>query len=809
MDRFVCIHGHFYQPPRENPWLEEVELQDAARPHHDWNERVTGECYRPNASARILDRDHTIIDIVNNYERMSFNFGPTLLSWMERRAPEVYRAVLDADRAGSGRFGGHGPAMAQCYNHPIMPLAGTRDKRTQVRWDIADFERRFGRSPEGMWLPETAVDLETLEVLAEHGIAFTVLAPSQARRVRPAAGEPWREVPAGRVDTTAAYRCPLPSGKSIAVFFYDGPVSHDISFGSLLEDGGAFAGRLAAGFAGREGPALVHVATDGETYGHHHRFGDMALAYCLYHLESQRLARITVYGEYLELFPPRQEVQIAENSSWSCPHGVERWRGNCGCRTGRGGPEWTQAWRAPLRESLDWLRGELDALFEREGGRVFGDPWEARDRYIQVVLDRSPENVECFLAGQGVSTPGLDDRVQALRLLEMQRQALLMYTSCGWFFDEISDIETTQVLKYAARAMQLAGEIGGGSLEDRFMGMLERAPSNRAYGNGSRVYRELVLPARIALQDVAAHHAIVSLFEDGGERRSIYCFDAEPVSYQRLEAGTLRLALGKTRVASTVTWHRSDVSFAVLHLGDHNLVGGAWERMDGERSDRMHREIRDAFKRSDIPQVIRLIDGYFGSHGYTLKNLFTDEQRRILERIIRPRIRDIEDTLIEKHDQLHPFLQALRSMGVPLPRVLAQSAGLATGARLRMALEAGDPDPEQLAGLVEELRDFDYEYERLPVELAAGGQVTRQLERLLEEGMDLARLRLVNRLLEILADVPVGMDLGRSQNIYFRLCNRFRERFPGETPGEPGGGAAGELLEELRRLGGLLNVRCL
>ncbi|HSE98835.1 MAG TPA: DUF3536 domain-containing protein, partial [Blastocatellia bacterium] len=452
MNRYMCIHGHFYQPPRENAWLEEVELQDSAYPYHDWNERITAECYSPNAASRILDADRRIVDIVNNYSKISFNFGPTLLAWMKRHTPEVHQAIIDADRESRERFSGHGSALAQVYNHMIMPLANLKDKHTQVIWGIRDFEYRFGRSPEGMWLAETAVDIETLEVLAEHEIAFTILAPRQAGRTRRIGGRRWKDVKDARIDPRMSYLCRLPSGRTIKLFFYDGPISQDIAFGGLLNSGETFANRLLGAFVEGEQPQLVHIATDGETYGHHHRFGDMALTYCLHHVEANNLAKITVYGEYLEMFPPAYEVEIIENTSWSCAHGVERWRENCGCNTGREG--WTQAWRSPLRSALDWLRDQIASIYEKEIARFFRDPWKARNDYIDIILDRGLENVARFFSNNATRDLSKEDEVRIFRLLEMQRHAMLMFTSCGWFFDEISGIETTQVLSYAARAIQ-------------------------------------------------------------------------------------------------------------------------------------------------------------------------------------------------------------------------------------------------------------------------------------------------------------------------------------------------------------------
>ncbi|HEY7544335.1 MAG TPA: DUF3536 domain-containing protein, partial [Blastocatellia bacterium] len=632
-NRYVCIHGHFYQPPRENAWLEEVELQDSAYPYHDWNERITAECYAPNASSRILDEKRRIVDIVNNYSKISFNFGPTLLSWMQRQAPEVLQALVEADRESRRNFSGHGSAMAQVYNHMIMPLANRRDKRTQVIWGIRDFEYRFGRKPEGMWLSETAVDMETLEVLAEQGIAFTLLAPRQASRTR-RTGKKWGDVSGARIDPKHPYLCRLPSGKTIALFFYDGPVSQAIAFEGVLSNGEALANRLVGTFVhDRAEPQLAHIATDGETYGHHHAHGDMALSYCLHYLESNHLARLTIYGEYLERYPPAHEVEIFENSSWSCIHGIERWRSNCGCNSGRAG--WTQAWRAPLREALDWLRDELAIIYEREIARYLHSPWEARDDYIAVILDRSVDNVESFFGRRALYDLSAEDRVRVLRLLEMQRHSMLMFTSCGWFFDEISGLETTQVLQYAARAIQMARRAGGVSLEPQFLEKLRRAPSNIAeYQNGELIYETLVKPATVDLLRVGAHYAVSSLFEDYQETASIYSYIAQREMLEREEAGRQRLAIGKAMLRSNITWTESTISFAVLHLGDHNLVGGVRRFLGEDAFHKMRLEIRQAFFRSDIPEILRLMDQYFETHNYSLWHLFRDEQRRVFGRIL-------------------------------------------------------------------------------------------------------------------------------------------------------------------------------
>ena len=495
MDRYICVHGHFYQPPRENPWTGSIDQQLSAAPYHDWNERISAECYAPNAAAPILGADHRIVETVNNYATMSFNFGPTLHSWIERRRPAVHRLIVEADRLSRERYSGHGSAIAQVYNHMIMPLADRRDKKTQTVWGVRDFERRFGRRPEGMWLPETAVDLETLEALADADLKFTILAPHQALRVRAIGVEEWQDVSGGRIDPTEAYLCALPSGRSMNLFFYDGAISREIAFGELLNDGEGFARRLHhASRQERARPQIVHIATDGETYGHYRRHGEMALAYCFHAIERDGLGRLTNYGEYLERHPPARQVEIVENSSWSCAHGVERWRDNCGCGSGMH-PGWTQAWRKPLREAMDWLRDRLAAIYEEEARPYLRDPWAARDDYIELALDRSAETARRLLQRHALRKLTREERKKVFKLMEMEKNGLLGYTSCGWFFDEISGIEAVQVMDYAARAMELAQEARRVELEPEYVSILRAAPSN-AYGDGARVYEQLVKPAR-------------------------------------------------------------------------------------------------------------------------------------------------------------------------------------------------------------------------------------------------------------------------------------------------------------------------
>ena len=509
--RVLCLHGHFYQPPREHPWLGVVEPEASAAPDRDWNRRITAECYEPNAAGRVLDPAGRLRTVVNNYEWMSFDFGPTLHAWLAPHAPQVAAALVRADRASRERTG-YGNAWAQAYGHAILPLSTPRDVRTQVLWGRREFEHRFGRAPDGMWLPEMAVDLTSLAALADAGIGLTMLAPHQARRIRRLGAARWEPVPdPTALDTRRLYRCLLPGGGTVDVVFRDAALSHDVPFGALLEDGAALAARLRAAFDGAGPAAMVTVAADGETYGHHHRFGEMALAFALDALRGDPDIVLAGPAAFRAHHPPTHEVEIAEGTSWSCPHGIARWRAHCGCRV-EGPPEWSQAWRTPLREAIDWLRDEVATLYEARAGEVLREPWGARDRYIDCVLE--PARTATWLAREAARPLSAAATVDARRLLELGRHALLMQTSCGWFFDELARIEPIQNLRYAARAIELAGALGG-RLEDDFVARLEPARSNLpARETGADVYRRAARGAAATAQRVAATAALLAVAGD-------------------------------------------------------------------------------------------------------------------------------------------------------------------------------------------------------------------------------------------------------------------------------------------------------
>ncbi|RME19153.1 MAG: DUF3536 domain-containing protein [Deltaproteobacteria bacterium] len=489
MTRFVCIHAHFYQPPRTNPWTGRVYAEPSARPFHDWNERILRECYEPNASARILDGAGNVRRLLNNYSYMSFNFGPTLIGWIESHSPSTYSAIVEADRISRSRFGGHGSAIAQAYSHAILPLCTPRDLRTQISWGLADFEHRFGRPAEAIWLPECAADMKTLEAIAQAGMRFVILAPRQAARVRPLDGTEWVDVDAETLDTTEAYLCELPSKRKLAVFFYDGRLSQQVAFEGLLENGDRLADLLMQR-AGEEG--LASIATDGETYGHHHKFGEMALAYAIDKMEHTGGVRLTNFAEFLERHPPRKAVELKLPSSWSCVHGIERWRSDCGCSSGAH-PGWNQRWREPLRRAIDELAGFLAEQYELATCDLFHDPWKARDDYIRVLLAPQGSEWEQFLHRNARRAIGEGERAVAFEMLRAHYHGQLMQASCGWFFDDISGIEAGIVMLQAARAMELVRSAIGHDFEPRFVEILAEARSNLPRrGTGADIYRRIL-----------------------------------------------------------------------------------------------------------------------------------------------------------------------------------------------------------------------------------------------------------------------------------------------------------------------------
>ena len=800
MERFICIHGHFYQPPRENPWLETVELQDSAFPYHDWNERITAECYAPNAKARILRGDGRIAEITNNYSKISFNFGPTLLAWMKDKMPDVHQAIIEADQQSRERFSGHGSAIAQVYNHMILPLANTRDKHTQVLWGIRDFESRFGRAPEGMWLAETAADAETLDVLARHGIKFTIMSPFQASRAREIGKRNWKDVNGGHLDPTRGYLIKLGEGRTITAFFYDAPVSQAIAFERLLASGERFAQRLAGSFDdGRGWDQLVHIATDGESYGHHHRHGEMALAYALQHIEKSGIARLTNYAEYLEKHPPTHEAQIHEKSAWSCSHGVGRWMRDCGCNSG-GHSGWNQAWREPLRNALDWLRDQLAPLYENKMAQFVRDPWKTRDDYIYVILNRSAENVEGFFnerKTRGLSEP---DKVNALKLLELQRHAMLMYTSCGWFFDELSGIETVQVVQYAARALQLAKDVLDADLEPAFLERLDVARSNiPEKGGGRQVYETHVKSAMIDWPKAVAHYAISSIFHHYDKHTRIFSFSVGDEDRQTFTAGKTRLVIGRAKIISEITKESDTLSYAMLYMGEHNVTGGVKRFPSREQYDTMARELKAAYDAADFPETIRVLDRHFGQTQYSLKSLFKDEQRRILDEILASTREDLEGRFKLITERYEPLSRFMQSVHAPSPPALEAVFDMVMHGEIRRAIEADKPDLERLRSLLDTAQSHNGRVLDEDISFCIKTKLEQLMHELAADPSDANRISKIQKLAEAVMPVDLGLNLWKVQDIYWDLLQKVAPEF--RQRAQAGDAAARDWINQFAELG--------
>jgi alpha-amylase/alpha-mannosidase (GH57 family) len=765
--KYICIHGHFYQPPRENAWLEQIEVQESAKPWHDWNERITDECYGPNAVSRILNDNGHIIDIRNNYAKLSFNFGPTLLSWMESKRPGIYQAILEADKQSRTHFGGHGSALAQVYNHIIMPLANRRDKETQVVWGLLDFERRFGRRAEGMWLAETAVDTETLEVLAENNLQFTILAPRQAKRFRKIGSKTWED----GIDTRRPYLCRLPSGRSIYLYFYDGDRSQRVAFGGLLDDGRRFAESLLSGFsAPLDEPQLVHIATDGESYGHHHRNGDMALAYCMNYIEAQAGVRLTNYGEFLSLAPVEYEAEIVEDSSWSCVHGVERWRNDCGCNTG-GRPDWNQKWRAPLREALDWLRDQFAALYEKEMAPFHIDCWDLRNEYILVPLKRSIQRAEAFMRAHVPGEWSDRQKTLILALLEIQRQSLYMFTSCGWFFDEISGLEPVQVLQYANRGIQLAEVYFGVELEAHFSALLALAPSNMpTFANAQEVYQQYVQPARLNLTQVGMHYALRSIFSDDSEKQEVLNYECNSEEFERYNAGAHRLVLGVTRVRSKITRSEETFSFVILYLGQHHIIGHTFDQWATDQYRSFGEQLKKAFDRSNLSAVIELLHTIPNQKTFSFFDMFKDEQFHLLNGMLREELFQASMSYHKINDRNYNLMNVMRASGLAVPEMLLRNLEQVLNADLETLFEDSDRriSIRKLKARMQELEKWAIKIDMEKFRYKAGIRLRRLAESIPSRSNSEEALVNIRQVLEVIRPLGIDPDIAKVQEIIFQ-----------------------------------------
>ncbi len=669
---YLTIHGHFYQPPRENPWTETIELQSSAHPFHDWNDRILIQCYQPNAMARVVDAKGKVLEIVNNFRLLSFNIGPTLMLWLEKAAPFVYRLILEADRLSVRERSGHGNAIAQVYNHMILPLAEERDQRTQIRWGMAEFKKRFGREPEGMWLPETATNPRSLEILIEEGIRFTILAPHQAARFRRIGTSNWEEAKEDSIDPTRPYRFfhSQDSKRSIDLFFFDGPLSRDMSFSDLLFDARKFLDQLLhAHRSDRHHPELIHTASDGETFGHHKAYGERVIAFLL-HEEAERYGfKRTNYGEYLEKFPPQYEaeIRVGEGTSWSCVHGVARWKEDCGCHTG-GPPGWNQKWRAPLREAVRFLGTRLGELYQKEAGNFFHDPWAARDQYIDLILDRSPESQHHFFEKNAQRILSESEWMKALKLLEMERFAMLSETSCGWFFNDLSGIETVQILRYAFRAIELAREFGASGLEEEFLTRLAKAKSNLPeFKDGRGVWERLVKPSRISRECIAAHYAFRKLFELNLDPENFYNHRFRELEIDRETYEEMKLLMGTTEVTGKIIPESGKFVFAIFQNGLSDIRCFVKSFEDAGEFHKMNGPMLSCLRKNDPAGLVASLEKFFGVEPVFLRDLFPEERDALLQVLSQQMQGDYRQAALRFYEENQSWAKLFHEAGRPLP----------------------------------------------------------------------------------------------------------------------------------------------
>ncbi|MEO3994005.1 MAG: DUF3536 domain-containing protein [Desulfurococcaceae archaeon TW002] len=804
MSKYVVIHAHFYQPSREDPWLFEVPNEESAYPYHDWNERITEECYRPNASIPIVDRESYVVDVINNYSWISFNVGPTLLRWLEEKAHDVYEAIIEADRVSRSRFSGHGSAIAQVYNHLIMPLANREDKYVVTYWGIEVFKEAFGRLPEGMWLPETAVDDESLDVLAELGIKFTVLAPHQARAVRGPEGV-WVDVSGGRIDTRRPYIYKTSSGRSIVLFFYDARLSHSVAFGDLLSNGDVFAKNILKAFSSTDETELVTVATDGETYGHHKKYGHLALAYALRTIDEMGLAKITNFGKFLELNPPKWEVKIAEKTSWSCAHGVERWRSNCGCRIDIN-RAWNQEWRKPLRDAMDWLISEVKKVFIDEASEIFTNPMTALLNYVSVV-GKSEEVINEYL-GRFTKAPLTKEvRSKALELMEMMRHAYLMFSSDGWFFDDISNIESIQVMKHAARAIQLTRKLSNVDLETDFLRFLKNAKSNVPdLRNGANIYDLYVRSSITDFHDVCVMYSMLSLSPNhSGDTRRIFSYVIEDLGSESYVSGSFRSSLGKARVTYLATLESFECVYYSYSINKHILAGAS---APAEKLDL--RTLRDVLRRYIDAGEFSELEKFLKEHFNRFRS-FSDLRRDLQLAIVNDYFSNLLDRVHERVKEIfstnYSIVRSAILSKTPFLDYFKEFVKLYVTYELRELLSRQSLNSSNLRDILTVIKEFGVELPDLISVLDT--RVSNQLYLLTKDLSNLDVLDEVMRCVLVLKDFvgPATLkDFWKTRAAVCLLRKKYRGSFKeGIEKKDVEASKALPILDELSRI---LNIKC-
>lgn len=783
--KYVCFHGHFYQPPREDPWLEVIPFQRDASPYHDWNEQICTECYGPNWAARRVDGKGRILEIINNYEFISFNFGPTILSWLKRYKIETYQKIIAADKASESKFG-YGNAIAQVYNHVIMPLANSRDKLAQIVWGIEAFKHHFGRAPLGMWLAETAVDNETLSILAQQGIKFTILSPRQAEMVRPFGGD-WQKINEDYpLDVSLPYRCFLGPDLFIDIFFYHEGISKGIAFGDLLKRGEFLTQAIESAFKQDASPQIISAVTDGETYGHHHKFGEMALAHNLHYFKHHPEIKLTNYSQFLSLYQPGLEVAIKERTAWSCSHGVGRWYRDCGCNTGLH-PGWHQRWRGPLRKSLEFLREKIDPLFEKIGSQFLKGPWAARNDYIHIILEPSYRVKEAFLARHQKRELSNKERVTVFKLLEMQYYGQLMFTSCGWYFDDISGIEAQQNLYYAARLIQLAKGFAM-DLEGAFLQILKEAESNIAkYGDGASIYENLIHPRLYDLKRLSVHFAFDHLVKGRDfESKPFYTAFVNVNDYEPHETSGCNLTFTKLRVTHIRSEESEQNLLAILHLGSLDIEGSIVP------NEGLKRELLRNFYDLAFYEVKNNLQTL--PYHYEIKDIFLDNRREMALKLVEEKLSILKNNYRFFYEENKELMLYLHELWVPITEAFLTIIKVVLQERAYEEIE------KFLKGRENKWENVKKEAKRWGIELntdAIGWKLKEFIEkrfRNLKETLDLSLCKPIGRALNLHHSLFPHYLLWEAQNLFWETLPLAQKRYT-------------ELPKELIELGKILGFK--
>jgi len=676
-NKYTIIHGHFYQPPRENPWTGEIEPQDSALPFHDWNERIASECYTPNTCSRVLNEESLINKIVNNYVYFSFNFGPTLLQWIEHHTPETYKKILEADKKSMDLNNGHGNAIAQVYNHVIMPLASDDDKRTQIEWGIKDFTHRFNRFPESMWLAETAIDTKTVNLLIEYGIKFIILSPHQADRIRSFNSMSWIDVSTGLIDTRVPYRIfhrdnddKVNKKKYLDVFFYNASLSSAVGFEHLLTDAFSFAERIQHSFDSWSpaGQAVI-IATDGESYGHHEKHADMCFSAFCTRETANRDFSITNFGNFLEMFPPQFEVVLksgphGEGTAWSCAHGVGRWCRDCSCSTG-GLHNWNQKWRAPLRESFNYLKHEINAMYDKKLKLHVRDLKKLRNDYIDVILNT--ENKAAFVKKHVKSPKKSFNKSTMFKLLEAQHNAQLMYTSCAWFFADVSGIEPVQNMKYAAKIIEILDEFTDKDTEAEFLKILDKANSNiQEQGSGKDCYERYVKTSIYQPEMIIGNYAIETFVLNEVTDRKIFHYKLHTVLHEKKHDGSSPVYKGMVKITNEKTDFIDNFIYYLFvpsYKDIHCYILNSDENLE--------------FNVSPVNTIEDKIASLTHSKFYGLKDLIGYNRENLIQLALKEEMNRLKRIFNDIYKKNIDLLSSLKQYDLDLPKVLKEVCSFA------------------------------------------------------------------------------------------------------------------------------------